>query len=98
MQLNCKVIEKVGTPPPLPFLQQPPFQGLSPLFSKIFGTPQSDSIFGRSYPPSAPTPFNKWGGGSNYDYGNLTWVSKYINNFPLLLKENKLPEKGNGSI
>ena len=34
----------------LPFPQQPPFSGLSPLSSKNFGTFWSDSIFGRSYP------------------------------------------------
>ena len=50
MQLNCKVIKKSGNPP---FLYQPP------LFSKIFGTTPSDSIFGRSYPPA---PLNKGGG------------------------------------
>ena len=55
----------MATPPP--FLHQPPPFQLSPLSSKIFGTPPSppsDSIFGRSYPP--PPSFNK-GVGSNYD-------------------------------
>ena len=49
----------VATPPPPPFVHQPPFSGLCPLSSKKICTPPpSDSIFGRSYPT-----FNKGGGG-----------------------------------
>ena len=48
MWLNCKVIKKVATPL---FLHQPLFSGLSPLSSKKFRTPPSDSISGRSYSP-----------------------------------------------
>ena len=36
MQLNCKVIKKVATPR---FYMNPPFSELSPLSSKLFGTP-----------------------------------------------------------
>ena len=62
IELNCKVVKKVATPS---FLHQPPFSGLSPLSSKTFHTPRSDSSFGRSYPP----PLNKrGGGGSNYGW------------------------------
>ena len=48
MQLNCKVIKKWQ--PPIS-TSAPPFQGYPPLSSKILGSPSSDSIFGRSYPP-----------------------------------------------
>ena len=51
MQLNCKVIKKWQPPPPHFYINPPPFSGLSPFSSKISGTPRSDSIFGRSYPP-----------------------------------------------
>ena len=57
MQLNCKVIKKVATPS---FLNQRP---LPPLFRVIakFLVLQSDSIFGRGYPPppSRPSPPQK---------------------------------------
>ena len=98
MQLNCKVIEKVGTPPPSHFYSNPLFKGY-PLFLAKFSVPPKVTQFleGPTHPLPLP-PLISGGRGSNYDYGNLTWVSKYINNFPLLLKENKLPEKGNGSI
>ena len=57
MWLNCKLIKKVVTPH---FYINPPFSGLSPLSSKQFRIPPSDSIFGRSYPPSPTSPpFNK---------------------------------------
>ena len=55
MQLNCKVIEKVATPP---FLQEPPpFQGYPPFLVKFLippPPPPRDSIFGRSYPLPPP--------------------------------------------
>ena len=41
IELNCKVVKKVASPP---FLHQPPF------LAKNFALP-SDSIFGRSYAP-----------------------------------------------
>ena len=47
MQLNCKVIKKWQPP----ISTSTPLSGLSPLSSKIFGIPPSDSIFGKSYPP-----------------------------------------------
>ena len=54
--------------PPPHFYINLPFPDLSPLFSKTFCNPSSDSIFGRSY---SPPPFNKGvgRGGSNYAYG-----------------------------
>ena len=63
MQLNCKVIKKWQPPSPH-FYINPPFSGLSSLFSKIFGTPQVTQF------SEGPTlrPFNKGGRrGSNYD-------------------------------
>ena len=42
MQLNCKVIKKWQPPAPI---STSTFLWLSPLSSKIFGTPPSDSIF-----------------------------------------------------
>ena len=73
MWLDCKVIKKSGNPP---FLHQPPFSGLSPLSSKKCQTPLSDSIFGRSYPP---TPFKKGGGGSNYHGGQFFLALEVLN-------------------
>ena len=68
MQLNCKVIKCAN----------PPFFRVIPPF-KIFGTPPSDSIFGRSY---LPPPFNKgWGvgvGGSNYASTKETLLGNLI--------------------
>ena len=57
IELNCKVIKKVATPPPH-FYINPPFLGLSLLSSKknCTATP-SDSIFGRSYPPPPHHPY-----------------------------------------
>ena len=58
MWLNCKVIKKCQSPH---FYIYPPFQVYPPPFLvKNFKPPPSDSIFGRSYPPS----FNKDGGSS----------------------------------
>ena len=53
MWLNCKVKKKWQPPH---FYINPPFWGLYPLSSKKFRTPQSDSIFGRSYPPPPSNP------------------------------------------
>ena len=64
IELNCKVIKKWPPPPPPPpphFYIKPPFSGLSPLSSKTFCTPLSDSIFGRSYHPSPPPLLIGWG-------------------------------------
>ena len=54
--MNCKIIKKWQ--PPISKSTPSPFSDLSPLSSKKFCTPLSDSIFRRSYHP-----FNKGGGG-----------------------------------
>ena len=48
--------------PPISTSTPSPFSGLSPLSSKIFGTPQVTQFFGGP----TPLPFNKGGGSSNY--------------------------------
>ena len=63
MQLNIKVI-KTWQPPD--FYINPPFSGLSPLSSKIFGTPPQVTQF-----IEAPTPLSIRGEGSNYDICHL---------------------------
>ena len=60
IQLNCKVIKKNGNPPP--------FLGLSPLSSKIFGTPPKWLNFLKVLLPSPSTPLlRRGGGGSKYE-------------------------------
>ena len=67
MQLNCKVIKKWQ--PPIS-TSAPPFQGYLPLSSKILGSPPSDSIFGRSYPPLIR---GGWGRVPTMSSGLITW-------------------------
>ena len=56
MQLNCKVIKKVATPPPPPhFYINTPFSRLSPLSSKIFGTPPKSRNFWKVLPLPLPS-------------------------------------------
>ena len=69
MQLNCKVIKKCQPPPPPHFYinsPSPAFLGLSPLSSKIFGTPQVTRFL--EGPTPAPPLIRGGGvGRSNYD-------------------------------
>ena len=62
IELNCKIVKKVATPPL--------FSGLSPISSKKISHPPSDSIFGS--PTPSPLLIRK--GGSNY---GKVWRSKH---------------------
>ena len=71
MQLNLKVIKEVATPP-LPrchFYINPPFSGLSPLSSTIFGPPQVTQLLESLIPPLI-----RGEGGFNYGFPCLICI------------------------
>ena len=53
IELNCKVVKNVATPP-WPFPINPPFQIYPPFLAKNFVSPPSSSIFGWSHTPLLP--------------------------------------------
>ena len=83
MQLNCKVINKVATPPP--------FSRLSPFLVKCLVLPLTDSIFGGSYLLPPLKSFNKEGGVSNYDVRNVT--ENAVQNFQRIHSKQEGKEK-----
>ena len=79
---------KSGKPPP-PFLlflhQPPPFQVYPPFLAKIFISPPSDSIFGRSYPFNFSFTFCFYERIYSYFHPNIQCLQAFISSINIVL-------------
>ena len=96
IELNCKVIKKVATPPPpFPFLHQPPlFRFIPPFLAKNFAPPYQMTQFLEAWKVLPPLCLNNKDGGvqlwfySTSSY--LTWIARTMKNICFCWLNRKL--------